>query len=271
MWFAAVSVSVGCCSMMMPQAYRSFIKHEVSGRVVSLTSTPWNDSGMKEGGTGFHVKAPSGKTYIVSNRHVCGYDKAFMWANIDGHVTDRKVKIMQISDQSDLCILEGIPGVEGLRVGDTPSVDDEVMYLGHPRLQPRTLVSGEVIGATVMSFSRGPIDDSLTAERCKASKDSYIVKVPEIYVLIQRFRMGGGVDGMGSSKFDEIFDTKATVDVCFQKNRALITTLVVYPGASGSPMINTNGEVVGVMYAGSAGEWGYAIVLADLKSILKGR
>ncbi len=65
--------------------------------------------------------------------------------------------------------------------------------------------------------------------------------------------------------------SKKMISVCYEQDQAYVTTLQVYGGASGSPVVNVDGEVVGVVYAGGDGTWGYVVVLADVKALLKGR
>lgn len=48
------------------------------------------------------------------------------------------------------------------------------------------------------------------------------------------------------------------------------TNLVIYPGASGSPVLNVYGNVVGVIFAGDKRSWwGYYVPLKQLKDLLR--
>jgi S1-C subfamily serine protease len=245
------------------------MRHKVGSRVVAVTVTEFSkDRDNTGGGTGFLVKAPSGKTFIVTNRHVCDDSKdGSMWVTVDGMTQDRKLKILKKSDQADLCLMEPIPGIEGLDIGDTPAVGDDVIYIGHPRLQARTYVSGELVGTKIETVIRGQVGKEISEAECKASKDSYIADTYEIYLILRRLAR----DVTPTQSIESLFKTSNKVTVCYERGQAYVTTLDVYGGASGSPMVNVYGEVVGVIYAGEQGQWGYAVILAELKQLLKGR
>lgn len=250
------------------------MRYKVGSKVVAITQLPYATYRENAGGgTGFHVKGPSGKTYIMTNRHVCDDSKdGTMWVAIDGRTKDRSLKIIQKSATADLCLMEGIPGVEGLDIGDTPSIDDELMYIGHPRLQQRTLVQGDLVGSKTEIVVRGEVGKEVKEADCKASKDSYIEQVAESAMVLWRFKHGlGTIDD--STVADNLTGAKSKkkIPVCYEKDQAYVTTLQVYGGASGSPVVDTDGDVVGVIYAGGDGTWGYAVVLADVKALLKGR
>lgn len=264
-----------CCSMTTPRAYREYMRYYVGTKVVAITQAQYSlNRENSGGGTGFHVRAPSGKVYIMTNRHVCeDADKdGKMWVTIDGVTSDRQLKVLEKSKTADLCLMEAIPGIPGLTVGDQPHVNDEVSYIGHPRLQARTFVTGELVGSQWLHVNRGEIGDEISEADCKASSDSYIEQTPEIYQILHRFKRNSISDvAETDNKLEKFFDTSKKVPVCYEKDRAYVTTLNVYGGASGSPMVNTEGEVVGVMYSGGQGEWGYAVTLSEVNKLLKGK
>ncbi len=269
-----MALIASCCSLQFPREYKNYMRNYVGPKVVAITQNEY--SKYREGsggGTGFHVVAPSGKTYIMTNRHVCDDAKdGKMWVTIDRMTSDRQLKVLEMSDRADLCLMEPIPGVKGLKVGDRPNIDDEVFYVGHPRLQARTYVAGELVGTRNLSVPRGQIPKEISEEACKASKDSYIEEVPEVYQVLRRFKRDSSIDGLqGKAELDKFFDTSKKVKVCYERGTAWTTTLSVYGGASGSPMVNIDGEVIGVIYAGSDGEWGYAVPLSEINRLLKGK
>lgn len=249
------------------------MRWRVGSKVVAITQQPYSTYRENAGGgTGFHVKGPSGKTYIMTNRHVCDDSKdGTMWVAIDGVTRDHSLKIIKKSETADLCLMEPVPGVVGLDLGDTPRIDDELVYIGHPRLQQRTYVSGDLVGSKTEIVVRGEVGKEIKESDCKASKDSYIQQVTESSMVLWRFKHGlGMVDDVVA---DNLVGAKSTkkISVCYEKDQAYVTTLQVYGGASGSPVVDTDGDVVGVIYAGGDGTWGYAVILADVKELLKGR
>lgn len=108
-------------------------------------------------GTGFSVLAPSGKTYTVTNAHVCRTTQAgYMVANR----TDQyfKVEILLRVDADDLCILEGVYGSEGLRLADRSRAKEHVYIAGHPALRPLEIRAGWVISKALQAFPCAPQD-----------------------------------------------------------------------------------------------------------------
>lgn len=270
----SVSLAATTCALNVPHMYKSFIRHKVGSKVVAVTVTEFSkDRDNTGGGTGFHVKAPSGQTFIVTNRHVCDDSKdGLMWVTVDGVTTDRKLKILKKSDQADLCLMEPIPGIEGLEIGETPSVGDDVIYVGHPRLQARTYVAGELVGTKLETVIRGQVGREIEEKDCRADKDSYIADTYEVYLLFRHLPQDMDDNGSGlTSIMEDMIKASKKVPVCYERGQAYVTTLDVYGGASGSPMVNIYGDVVGVIYAGEQGQWGYAVILAELKQLLKGR
>lgn len=251
--------------------HKTYLRSYVGSKVVILSGAEWSKNRRQGGGTGFHVVGPSGKTYIMTNRHVChDSEDGTLWATVENETSDHRVKIIASSNDSDLCILEPIPGIEGLHLGRLPAIGQDIMYVGHPRLQPRTYVVGEVVGTDIVDINQGVIGKDITEAQCK-TKDSYIREIPEIVTLFDMFKRGSTNNSIDIED-NPIFRNTRKVRVCFERGKALVSTLIIYPGASGSPIVNAGGDVIGVVYAGpSSGGWGYGIILPDVQSILNGR
>lgn len=263
---------ISVVSMLAPKVHQTVLRKYVSSKVVLLTKEDPLKYPEQGGGTGFHVTGASGKTYILTNRHVCDVAKdKTIWARVVNKTGNHKLNIIERSDNSDLCLVEGIPGVPGLSVGKSLSIGQTIAYLGHPRLQPRTFTMGEAVGEDTVTIFAGIIGKDITKAQCQ-TQDSLIKKIPKFFLV-------GNSSGPGDF-LKELIDLLlkpegkgiAMAEVCYQRNKALVTTLMIYPGASGSPVIDFFGNVVGVVYAGpKTGGWGYAVTLADVKKILKGK
>ncbi len=172
------------------------------------------------GGTGFELQGPSGRTYTVTNRHVCGLaENGIMSAQSKYTQRTTLLRILEISKDHDLCILEGIPNVTGYKVAATPAHNYEAVYaIGHPHLAPNTYSSGLV-------RERTPIE--LLAD-IKDMKDCVgKLKIREVPVFI------------------------FVIQVCIEEVDSISTSMVIYPGNSGSPVFNDDNYVVGVVFAGS--------------------
>lgn len=96
------------------------------------------------GGTGFQIKAPSGKSYIMTNRHVCFKEKRFRVVNklLD---IDQYVKVIEKYNRHDLCILEGIKEAPSLEVSKHVYFNSELFIMGYPSGQGLTLRKGYLV------------------------------------------------------------------------------------------------------------------------------
>ena len=94
------------------------------------------------GGTGFYVEAPSGKSYIMTNRHVCEGD-----ATVLEGPRDINLRIVEIAADTDLCLLEA-PATRGtpLKLGRPPRQHDRVSVVGYGLLLGETITEGRFVG-----------------------------------------------------------------------------------------------------------------------------
>lgn len=100
-------------------------------------------SGMG-GGTGFEVVAPSGKTYTLTNAHVCNGEATNAELSYQRTIP---LHVIEIAKTTDLCLLEGITGHAGLRVSVlAPVAGDSVDIYGFGELLPLTHTSGQWVG-----------------------------------------------------------------------------------------------------------------------------
>ncbi len=243
---------MGYTAHKAPEIHSAFLRYKVGTKVYMIKGRL--DGG---GGSGFAVKAPSGQSYIVTNAHVCegalkqSEDKeALLVVNGDGAMRRR---IIEVSGFTDLCVLEGVPGVEGLSLGDAASVGDAVTAVGHPKLRPLTLSKGEIIGAhdvKILDFAfptGNPfIDFILQAREGKCDKPkNEIVNIP----------------------LDE--EGLLVLKLCFDNTKgAYQSTVVIFPGNSGSPVVDALGRVVGVAFASDGTNWAEIVSQQDLERFL---
>ena len=254
---AAVMVAVFIAVFEFPAMQRMYVRHNVAERVFEIKGKP--NGG---GGTGFQVEAPSGDTYIVTNSHICEFaskdsgDANFLLVRKGEHWMKRR--ILEVSGESDLCLVEAWPSLSGLKLGDSVRVGEMVSAVGHPHLGPTTMSSGEVVAWTdteiphhIMPTGDAKLDKLLRVsdEPCNQPKNAIVKKM--------MYFMG--------------FIPLGEAPICIVKeHKAIQTNVVIFGGNSGSPLVDSWGNVVGVVFASDTGtNWGFAVNLKHLKLLLK--
>jgi len=232
------SVAITACALIVaiksPQIHNSYLRYEVGDSVVKVLVGPG-----KGGGTGFAVKADSGREYIATNRHVCeATNTGWMYISKDDGFTVWK-RIVYIDKNHDLCLLEGDRRLDALTIGKIPNKGDFHYIVGHPGLRPLTVSSGEFVGNGFVTL----VQDVLKREQC----DGTVYELNPLEMLL----------------FGQEF-------VCLKKFRAYHTTAVSYPGNSGSPAVDAYGNVIGVLFAGSTESErdNYLVPVTELKRVL---
>jgi len=252
----AVLVATAVVVVELPLIGKTWLRHKVASRVFEIKGA--KDGG---GGTGFQIEAPSGTSYIVTNSHVCelairdGKEKNFLLVAKNDRFIKRRV--LEVSDQSDLCLVEGWPGLSGLKVGSEVVLGDTVVAVGHPLLGPITVTVGEVTSFSdvtllhhIMKTGNARIDRLIEAEEGSCDQPKNEIRREMFYFL--------GFIPMG------------LVNKCLVTEvKAITTNVIIYPGSSGSPLVTRFGQVVGVMFASDRRtHWGDAVNLQQLMSFL---
>jgi S1-C subfamily serine protease len=254
----AVCCFLGCVVLLAakaPEIHKSWIRSKVGSKVFTI-------KGARGQGTGFAVRAPSGISYIMTNDHVCNIstDGTLLVIGSDGQELVRK--IVQRSGFSDLCILEGMPGVEGLEIGSDAKVGQQIISIGHPAGYALTQSRGEVIQKQDVEIPTGPISQDngdgagpiaveperggIPADKCMSPKHKQVDQLVQIF----------------------IFSVKVRWCVTVTKD-AYFTNMPIQAGSSGSPLVDFFGNVIGVVFAADQAQWGVAVNNKDLKDFLK--
>lgn len=254
----AVICLLGVAVLKAPEMHNKWYHASVGSRVYMI-----RDSYNGGGGTGFAVKAPSGQSYILTNDHVCGVSGDGRTVLVSGPEGSMRRNIIGHDDYSDLCIIEGMPGVEGITVASSePDIGDTLTVVGHPRLMPTHVSEGEMTGTETVVVSLGPIslinprtgqeeqippsEGGVPAEQCRLPKHSQIT-----------------VD------LDMVFFILKVKFCALTVKNAYVTSVIIHPGNSGSPVVNFWGNIIGVAFAADDTNWGRMVPLHDIKAFLK--
>lgn len=255
-----IMVIAGLGILKGPEMHSKWLRYKVGSKVYTI-----RDSVKSGGGTGSAIVAPSGETYILTNDHVCGVstDKQSVLVT-DGQGNSLRRRIIAHDENSDLCLVEGMPGVEGLTVASNPPAQGDIIgVMGHPHLLPLLLSRGEMMGSQDIMIMLGPIAEQnpRTGEWAQIP-EKFGGILPEQCQMNKHRQMDIDYDMM-------FFVIKVKVCVVYIHD-SYITNVVILPGNSGSPVINFWGQVQGVAFA-SDGEsnWGSMISLNDVKAFLK--
>lgn len=198
-----------------------------------------NPDNLNSGGTGFAVRVGD-KVYTMSNAHVCSVSKrGYMVARKGGQ--DQFLQILAVSENSDLCLLQRLPGYTGLELADEVSMFEGSYLVGHPLLMPISVSAGWV-------RARGtfPID------YCNSKKNGE--RLPRI---IRPQEQAEDILGL------------LTAD-CVKLRSSIITNHDSKPGNSGSAVINDQAEVVGVLFAGDGQGTSLMVPLNEIKAFVAG-
>lgn len=217
-------------SSQLAELHQRFLIARTSDAVVMVTKSPKR----RYGGSGFQI-ALAGKKYIVTNGHVCDSIKN-QGAVISQGIKTWKRRIIGQSMETDLCFVEGIEELPSLTLGTDRGRFERILVVGHPFLQPATPQVGRILAEKIIKI--------------RTHKEERECRGPNY-------------------KWEEVFSYFGSYDVCTRSIRSIMTTSPVFPGSSGSPVVNFWGQVVGVIFAGDfSGRTSYYVPVSDLEDFL---
>ncbi len=223
----------------VPSVHRHMLRNYVASKSVTVTFT----DGRWGGGSGVHVKLPHGGNAILTNAHVCAIKDEHNEVLIGSESLEKPIprRVIEVANYTDLCLIEGLPGVTGLSLGGDLYAGDIVNVIGHPLLQPITMTSGEVT-------SEGPVDIA-----------DYIIDTPEEEAKCN----------LPKNKILTFKSIFGNIEVCAIHLEAVQSTAQIFPGNSGSGVVDSRGRLVGVAFASSEEtHWGMLITLEDIRHFL---
>jgi len=233
-----IGLILASISLFTERAHTAYIEHKVGANVLFIQAML--DSPYQGMATGFEVIAKSGKTYILTNAHVCGLrNKDNLLQIQEKRYTGRFIprRIIEVYQDNDLCLVEGFEGYPGLTLGDQPEISDNVTSIGYPMGEALHIARGRIKNFTQVAI----LAPDVPIEECKG--DRFFIKNVNLLFFTQ--------------------------DMCFRKYQATMSDIIIYPGNSGSPVVDGFGNVVGVVFASdSTTNWGVVVPFKDVKKLL---
>lgn len=200
-------------------------------RKIAVTITPADEP--HHGGTGSVIRSSRDGSLILTNKHVCGVVKEGGAVHKDGETY--KVKLYKEYGLHDLCL---IYVEENLKTQVTissqaPQPGDKSYVTGFPLLQPNIVTEGHFSDLTQIEVMIGVRDCT-----DKENMD----------------------DPMGCAFFGKAIT---------QRYKTQFTSNLIQPGNSGSAVLNSNGELAGVVFAGGGDlAFGYIVPYSSVVHFL---
>lgn len=206
-----------------------------------------NPSNLQSGGTGFAVKGASGTTYTLTNAHICEMTQGDYIVAKNGPADNRGTRVfpLEITHETDLCIATAVPGLQPLEVADTVNISKQHVYIvGYPLLNPLSVSEGNLAGL-----------EYLTLEYCENKLIS-----GNGYMLLP------AMPGSNRDPLDGMYEVDERE--CVRSLWAAMSTARSFPGNSGSPTLDEDGKIVGVLFGGSGRGVSASVPLSEVKKFL---
>lgn len=182
------------------------------------------NSEMTGGGTGSILKSDNSGSLILTNKHVCGV------VENGGFIIHEKLRSKVIAykvyTKHDLCIIKvkNNLGVNLKLANKRPEMADISVVSGFPQLKPNTITRGHFSDQLIVNVMVGE-------EEC--TEEEFLNNMYCIF--------------MGFKPLIQAFKSQHTSNL-------------IQPGNSGSAVFNSNGDLAGVVFAGS-GDLGFALIV----------
>ena len=219
---ASVIVSLGTYVLT-----RSKTIKPLTGPEYSLTSVMITRYDGRSGGSGVIVSSNKNSSHILTNAHVCEVIKNGGIVRSD--FAKGVVKSYKVSEIHDLCLITTNNNfkINTVIASDAPDLYEDAIVAGHPHLLPVIVTRGHFSQKELITILVGT--RSCTPEEMEKEENGLFCKFFGIIPIIRTYE-------------------------------AQVVSSTIMPGSSGSPVYNKDGEIAGLVFAGS-GNFGYAMIV----------
>lgn len=208
----------------------------IHNRVVKLVSERGACSGEQ-------IEAPSGTSYVLTAAH-CRIlaDSAGSIRVILEDGTKISRRVIAEDPNSDLLLLEGVPGLSGLKIASNSFQDEHVRTFTHGKARNTYQTEGRLIQNEVVQVILEIISSDEALSRCKSAPKYEVVEAESF---------------------------SGPVSVCLLSVRETVTTAFIVPGSSGGAVLDDSGRLLGVVSAGDD-KFGFLVRRDDIERFLAG-
>lgn len=181
----------------------------------------------RSGGSGVIISSKRNESKVLTNGHVCGVIKNGGIVRSD----DKKgmVKYYQVSNTHDLCLITVSTNfkINTVLAKEEPEMYEDAIVSGHPHLLPNLVTYGHFSGKELITIMVGL--RKCVPEELEAPDTGFLCSVLGGMPVIRNYE-------------------------------AQVVSATIMPGSSGSAVFNKEGELSGLVFAGS-GEFGYGMIV----------
>jgi hypothetical protein len=192
--------------------------------------------------SGEQVIANSGVSYILSAGHCANLkdSEGDFTITLENGVKLKR-KFIAEDPYSDLLLIEGVPGIPGLKLASEAAKDEHVRTFTHGNNMNTYKTEGQLIEDSDVNIPLFAIESPEQKDLCRQAKNSQV-------------------------SMDTLF---GSVDVCLLSVIETASTAKIVPGSSGGSVVNDSGELVGVASA-TDGTFSMFVRLSDIRFFLSG-